>query len=368
MAKDDPQTLCERLFETFLAPLVLGGPMRPGKPFGGKQALSIGDGRAPTNADLVSRTGLARIRAARRLAPVDTFDPAPTGAEWAIAAVLHDLVQSTHPGFDAAFRRSAPKRLLDVAERTLDLVPPPRSVGDALSRHTWFGRMFELARTDVDVRWWTGSERFLGTDPPKRLTAWPELRRVTQTRTPHPLMELPRSGAAVDPMRFEAVVQSILQKTPLTDLASVGRDAPAFVWTHESLALLATHAGRTIVLRSLVHQAPQAVDAALGRATRLLFAQKAVRALFVAADLLRDRALMAATSRLDADDPAPLTLAPGPEQQDAAFALGVGALIATHWIGQTGGGFGERERGAILRILAPAAGSAAAQEVRALLA
>ena len=34
MAKDDAQTLCERLFSTFLGPLVSGGTLRPGKPFG----------------------------------------------------------------------------------------------------------------------------------------------------------------------------------------------------------------------------------------------------------------------------------------------------------------------------------------------
>src|SRR5262249_1897587 len=156
----------------------------------------------------------ARVRVARKLAPVDTFDPAPTGQEWALAAVLHDLVQSTHPGFDAVFRRSGPKRILDVIDKTLERIPPPANFGDALSRHTWCSRMFGLARTDIEVRWWTGSERFLGTDPPKRLTAWPEVRRVTQTRTPHPLMELPSSGSAVDQQRFSMLTQAFLQKTP----------------------------------------------------------------------------------------------------------------------------------------------------------
>lgn len=47
MAKDDPQALCDRLFSTFLAPLVLGGAMIPGRPIGGKNALAIGEHRAP---------------------------------------------------------------------------------------------------------------------------------------------------------------------------------------------------------------------------------------------------------------------------------------------------------------------------------
>lgn len=366
MAKDDPQALCDRLFTTFLAPLVLGGALTPGKPIGGRAALSIGEHRAPSDSVTLSLVDLARVRVARRVAPIDRFEQAPTGTEWALAAVLHDLVQATHPGFDAVFRRSGPKRLLDVIDKTLDVLPPPADVGDALSRHTWLSRMFDLARTDTDVKWWTGSERFLGTDPPPRLTAWPELRRVQQTKTPRPLMELPTSGSAVDAHRFTQIVGRILQKTPLTDLATIDRSSPVFAWTHENLAFASTHAGRTIVLRALAYLPDRAVDTALGRATRQLFAAKAVRALMVAVDLLRDRALAAATLRLTGDkEPEPLTL--GPDQNDAAFAIGAGALVASHWIAQTGGGLGERDRRAILAVLAPAAQSAAAKEVRALL-
>lgn len=366
MAKGDPQALCDRVFTTFLAPLVLGGATIPGKPIGGKNALGIGDHRAPSDPVTLSHVDLARVRIARRVAPVDRFEQAPTGTEWTIAAILHDLVQSTHPGFDAVFRRSGPKRILDVIEKTLDVLPSPADVGDALSRHTWFSRMFELARTDVDLKWWTGSERFLGTDPPARLLAWPELRRVHTTRTPRPLMDLPTSGGAVDAHRFAHIVERILHKTPLTDLATLDRSTPAFTWSHESLAFASTSSGRTITLRAFAYLPDKAVDAALGRATRHLFAAKATRALMVAVDLLRDRVLSAATLRLTGDkDPEPLTL--GPEQNDAAFAIGAGALVATHWIAQTGGGLSERDRRALLAVLAPAAQSAAAKEVRALL-
>jgi hypothetical protein len=179
-------------------------------------------------------------------------------------------------------------------------------------------------------------------------------------------MELPTSGSAVDAQRFAFLVERILQKTPLTDLATLERSAPAFVWTHENLALASTNAGRTIVLRSLAYLSDRAVDAALGRATRHLFAAKATRALVVAVDLLRDRVLSAATLRLSGDkDPEPLTLSA--DQNDAAFAIGAGALVATHWIAQTGGGLNERDRRMVLAVLAPAAQSAAAREVRALL-
>lgn len=362
MAKDDPQTLAERLFTTFLGPLVVGGAVVPGKVFGGKNALRIGDGRAPLDVDLLSRCDLARVRIARKIAPVDRFDPAPTGAEWALAAVLHDLVQATHPGFDAAFRRSGPRRILDVAELTLGRIAPPASVGDALSRHTWLSRMFELSRTDVDVRWWTGHQQFLGTEPPARLTLWPDLRRVTQTRVPRALMELPASGAVMDEARFSRVVEAVLAKTPLTDFSTLTRAAPAFAWTAENLSFVASHAGRTMVGRALALLPQAAVDAALGRATRLLFTHKALRALVVAVDLLRDRALMTVALRLGRGEPPPSALEP-----DAAFAIGAGALAATHWIAQTGGGFNEANRRAYLEALAPAAASPGARAVAQLL-
>ncbi len=365
MAKDDPLAACDRLFSTFLAPLVLGGPLRPSKPFGGKNALAIGH-RTPSDVETLSRTQLARVRIARKLAPVDRFEPAPMAEEWALAAILHDLVQATHPGFNALFRRNGPTRILSVVEKTLDHVAAPRTVGETLSRHTWLSRMFEFARMDTEVKWWTGSETFLGEEPPKRLTAWPEIRRVQETRTARLLMDLPGSGGSVDAFRFSAAVSGLLSRTPLTDFATIDRVAPEFAWRHETLALCATNAGRTIVLRALRQLPQEAVDAALGRATRHLFRAKALRATSLALDLLRDRALMAAEIRIGVDpDPEPLTSTPN--QADAAFAVSAGALAAIHWIGRTGGSFGESERGMLLRVLAPAASSAEANEVKALI-
>lgn len=364
MAKDNPQAVCERLFTTFLAPLVTGGTMTPGKPIGGSEALAIGE-RSPSDVELLSKVQLARVRVARKLAPVDRFDPAPTADEWALGAVLHDLVQSTHPGFDATFRRSGPARILDVVDKTLARIAPPETAGDALSRHTWFSRMFDLARTDVEVRWWTGREAFLGTEPPARLLAWPELRRVQQTRTPRPLMELPTSSAAVDLGRFGRAVHGVLSRTPLTDFATLARAAPAFTWSHENLALCSTQAGHTMVLRALAVLPERMVDAALGRATRMLFGARALRAALVALDVLRDRALMSAEARLTSDTPVPLAVAA--ESTDAAFAVSAGALVATEWLARTGGGFREAERVALLAVLKPAATAPAAGDIRALL-
>ena len=137
----------------------------------------MGKERVVADSDLYARVQLARTRVARKLTPVDGL-PGPTEAEWALGAALHDIVQTAHPAFDSAFRRRGPSKILDLAEATLDHVPAPRSVGESLSRHTWFSRLFEMERTDTVIRWWVGSRIFLGETPPARLSAWPELRRV----------------------------------------------------------------------------------------------------------------------------------------------------------------------------------------------
>jgi hypothetical protein len=360
----DVGAVVEGLFMGFMAPLVLGGEMRPERPIGGKTALEIGNGRPLTDVDRVSHVQLARVRIARKLVPIDRLE-APTAEEWALAAVLHDVVQSTHPGFDAAFRRSAPNKLLELAEKTLELVPGPRSAHDALSRHTWFSRMFEITRTDTIVSWWVGSAKFLGEDPPSRLTKWPELRRVNQVKMPRPLMELPSSGAAVDAARFTQTLAAFLAKTPLTDFGTCTREAPSFAWTEATLGLTASRAGRTLALRALALLPPQQADAVLGRATRQLLGARAWAAASIAMDLLGERALARAEASLSrSGEGNDLGLGEG----DAAFARAAGAVAARQWLAQHGGAMREPERREVLQALEPLASSKAARELQSMMA
>jgi hypothetical protein len=362
----DLSAVCDRLFKDFMAPLVLGGQMRPGKPIGGKTALLLTPDRPAHDPDLSSHVQLARVRSARQLAPIDRFEH-PTYAEWVLSAMLHDVVQSTHPGFNALFRKSAPNRLLDVVQKTLERVPPPESVGDALSRHTWFKRMFELSRTDIALTWWTGSQTFLGTEPPARLMAWPEIRRVRQDKTPRPLMDLPTSGSPVDPGKFAATVAEFLRRTPLTDLATCTRPSPPFVWTDSAVSLVTSRNGRTLVVRALSRERDAAVDAVLGRATRFLFGQRAFPWLGPILDLLGERLLGEATARLAAarEEPEPLA-AGGGQETDLAFARAAGALVARKFIATRGECFSENERKALLGLLGPLAQTPAAREIEQL--
>ena len=363
MAKRDLGAAQEGLFTGFLAPLVVGGKMVPGRPIGGKLALAMTKERPLVDIDLVSHVALARVRLARRLAPVDRFE-APESAEWALAAVLHDLVQATHPGFNAMFRRTLPNRLLDIAEATLEQIPAPETVGAALSRHTLFSRLFEITRTDIDLTWWTGSAKFLGEDPPERLKAWPEFRRVIEDHHPRPLMTLPESGGCVDTSKFAAMVQAFLRKTPLTDIITASRREPLFWWTAETLSFVSTRAGRTLVLRALrSSRQRRSIDGALGRATRNLALGRAYRALGVAAEFLGEKSLAEAEDQIaqEANEIAADT------DQDAAFTQAVGALVARRYIGMHGENFSDVERMRLLAVLNPLATSPSAKAVEALL-
>ena len=111
--------VAERLFAGVMAPLVLGGPIRPGHAIGARAALALGGERRPADRDLESARRRGRLRRARKLAPVDTL-PDPSAADWALGAALHDILQSANPVFDARLRRSAAARILDLANAAID--------------------------------------------------------------------------------------------------------------------------------------------------------------------------------------------------------------------------------------------------------
>ena len=361
MAKPDVGAIADQLFLGFIVPLVIGGPMTPGRPIGSRVALAIGDGRPTSDIDKHAHMQLARVRVARKLAPVDRFD-ALGAAEWALLAALHDVVQAAHPDLKGILRPKLPLKILDLAEATLARISPPTSIGEMLSRHTLLSRLFEITRNDKTVSWWLGSAEFRGEEPPARLSKWPKVRRVNVAESPRPLMSLPQHGAGVDPDRFELAVRGVLSRSPLTDLATAGREAPRFAWTAEALALGSTRAGRTLAVRALAMQPETSVDEALGRATKALMTQGRWKPAAMALDLLGERALTWAESALTSPDPVA-----APVQSDAAFARAAGSFVARRWIGMHGACFAEGEGFALLRALEPAASTPAAKELEELL-
>jgi hypothetical protein len=344
----DLEAVAGRLFADVMAPLVLGGAIQPGHAIGARVALGLGD-RVPPDADLAARVAEARVRRARRLAPVDTL-PDPTAAEWALAAAFHDLLQAANPVFDAPLRRRAAARILELAIATIERVPPPETLGEALSRHAWFARVPEVARTDTAVKWWSGTREFLGIEPPERLQAWPRLRRVKVVRTPRTLLDL--KPLAVDRDRLGEGLAQLLARTPLSDLATCTRAEPAFGWQASTLGVVSSGAGRTLTLRALARLPPAAVDASIGRATRDLLA-RAGRG--VAGSVL---ALLAERSLLDAEER---------RLEDPSFAQALGAVAARESFATHAGVWSEHDRNRLASALAHAADSPAGREARQLL-
>jgi hypothetical protein len=353
---EPPAKLADRLFTSVLAPLVLGGALQPAHPIGARAALALMDaGAVPTDSDLASRVDLARVVQARRLAPVDTVDE-PTGPEWALGAVVHDLLQVTSPSW---IRRSPPKRLLDLAGATLDRIVPVRSAREALSRHTWFARLFEVRRQDTAVSWWTGSREFRGKEPPKRLLLWSDLRRVSVERAERRLTELlGHGGAAEHGPAFEAALAHLLRATPLTDFASCARSSPPFVWTPEALALVRAPVARTLALRAVAFAPTEEADLALGRATRALFAAKAWRDASTALEFLGHRAMSAAQG--------PMASPSADATDDVTFARAAGAMVARRWLDEPSSGLSEGERRRLAPIFDAAARAGAARELAVL--
>lgn len=349
MAKPKLGAVADALFEGFLAPLVLGGPMRPARPIGAKVALALGENQMITDVEQASLVALARVRVARKLVPIDRVEGI-SNAEWALGAALHDVVQSTHPDLSGLFRSSAPLKVLDLVDATLARVPAPASARDALDRHTLFSRVLEITRTDTKVSWWVGSATFLGAEPPGRLTAWPELRRVHVEKTPRPLLDLPGAGGHVAVDRYLTSLQSFLRKTPLTDLATCHRAAPEFRFSDEVLGLVASRAGRTMALRALAGASEESVDLALGRATQALVGPQPTAQLLAALSLLAERAIAGALRLLGSDRAAWKPYA----QPFAAFAQGAGAYAAMATLGLHGETFTAAERSALLALLRPA--------------
>lgn len=376
----DLDAVAESLFAGVMAPLVLGGPIRPGRAIGARKALALGEGRVPADQDLVSRVAAARLRRARRLVPIDAL-PDPSGADWALGAAVHDLLQSVNPAFDAPFRRRAAARILELAGAVIEKVPLSATVGQALARHTWLARAPEVTRTDTTIRWWSGSATFLGEEPPPRLQAWPQLRRVEVVRTPRPLLDL--APLAVDRERLTEILTAFLSRTPLTDLATCTRPGPAFAWHAPTLDFLATTPGRALALRALARLPTPETDAALGHATRALLAAGYRHIAAPALSLLAERAVADAQRRLDSGgDPRragpiggagatrteEVVQAParGPAP-DGVFGRALGAVVAHRELRAGKGLWSDEARLRLTGALTAVAQSAAAREASALL-
>lgn len=315
-----------RVYADVVSPLVLGGALRTGRIVGGAVAVALAQHEGAVDLDLRSRTDLGRAQIARSLLAVDILPPAGR-AEWMMFAALHDWIAAASPELPSMFSPKAGERALELARDTLAYVPPPANVYEALARHSFFARLFEVERKDVKVSFWAGSRTFLGTKPPERLLLWPEMRRVRTEVAARALVVLPEHGARVDATRWLELLDGFLRLTPLTDFANATREAPAFGWTPANLALGMTAHGRKLMLRAFAQQRLDRVMVVLGRATKLLTLAQSWRSANVAADVLG--ALMLRTAVESSVGEWSKIVADADRNKEMFFPLALGALVAT---------------------------------------
>jgi hypothetical protein len=339
--------LANDLFEGILAPLVLGGKLQALPPIGGRHTLEFGDERTTTDINRFAHVQLVRSRIARKFAGVDRANPI-NGAQWAMAAVLNDLMQLSHPDLVSFLRPKAAIKLTQIARATALAIPQPASLAETIDRHTLFGRVLQPKRRDVTVRWWTGHATFRGTEPPARLLAWPQVRNVRQEEELTAWLTLPIPATPTDVHEAFAVW---LNQSPLTALALATSTTPVFEFTGTVIGLVAQPQGRAVALRVLAANPNQpALNGALGGALRRLLANRAYAACMHLASLFGDRALREAQIAISAD-PVPKPLARA-KSDDEALAFAFGANAARHFIGTSGEAFADHERRQLLELLA----------------
>jgi hypothetical protein len=349
--KPSLDTVAARLYADVMAPLVLGGAMRPARVIGPRAATALAALQAVcADVELERRVQVARVRQARKLVPIDELGPA-SEAEWKLATALNDILQCANPTLDRPLRRRAAARILDGAELILDGVGAPASVLEALSRHSWLARVFDIARKDTRVSWWVGSRTFLGVEPSPRFLAWPHLRRVKVEQSSQSLLFL--APPAIGRDRLALAVGSLLERTPLTDIATCTRGAPPFGWSDTTLAFVATREGRTLAIRALARLQQTRVDAALGRATRDALDRQADAARAAVA-LLADRAMarvQVQSTMAEAPPEEDAMAGPSPSAVDAALARDLGAAAAKQALESEESGWPESERRRLLTAL-----------------
>ncbi|MBT8492896.1 MAG: hypothetical protein KJO07_07525 [Deltaproteobacteria bacterium] len=238
----------------FVLPLVAGGEMNVGKPISepeirmfcrdlphaSVEADKVDDARANVVAELVVRP------------PPLILDE----DELHLAAAVHNLLYLSHPDAESwAVTKGMERRVLDTASA---FAKRALTVGrrKVLARHGLLHNVFDISRTDLTIKWWTGRATFYGQEPPKRLIAWRSLRRVTQENTTASFSQL--FGTEL----VAPVMHTLVRRTPLTILLNPLQMGAALGWEETVFLLRDAELARAVAYRAIEADNPSAVVAA----------------------------------------------------------------------------------------------------------
>jgi hypothetical protein len=234
--------------QSFVLPLVRGGPLAIGRPVSMEEAERFGQDLAHASEALVE------VDEARSQVIADLVVRPPTLVleedEIYLAAALHNVLFLVHPDADVVtVTRRVRGRIAETARR-LAAQPLSRSRRRVLARHALLHNVFDITRIDTKVSWWTGSAEFMGQAPPARLLAWEGVRRVRREDETARYDELMCSDDATPIMAI------LLRRTPLTQLLSSHPQAPALHWEDAVFLLRDPELARAVAYAALAPAPP----------------------------------------------------------------------------------------------------------------
>jgi hypothetical protein len=209
-----------RFAHEFGAPFLLGQRCVVGSPLGKDGLLAIRNGLG-IDVSLVDACEAQLEHAAY------WFDKTPAPFDEDAGTLLyavHELFACTHPQASSFYARA--HLFCRAAAQEVQALPRTLDGARLLTRHLVVERAIATTRSDVHVKWWTGSASFYGEDAPSRLTAWPGVRRVIVDKRTTPMWKLALSSGDEElRVARAALLVALLDASPLTRLTLLGDPA-----------------------------------------------------------------------------------------------------------------------------------------------
>lgn len=259
--------LYEEFIKDFLLPLFAGGEAHAVRalPPGVLETFAYS---TPSDTDVEFDLQTYMLRAASEIAPLDAL-PANDFGAMGMAMALHNLGAITDPMLDRTFSRGSIKTMRAWIEAIIDSIPPPRTRGEALSRHVIAERALQFEREDTVVKNWAYTYRFYGRPPPANVVAMPRLRFVKQQKSRREILDILEEG--IDDESLLGLLKELIARSPVTQLLNL-QLYPQLVFGLATLAVLSDPGLRSGIVQALVKTGTSGVAQPLGHALRELSA------------------------------------------------------------------------------------------------